>query len=221
MDLKLRSGVRQPTGVTVYSLSELLENLLANIGLALVDSQWWRVIHHEALQNICTKQEIKSSAFEFETCAHIGTPQMLQCSHAIFCRNPAAERALREENVSQPTLVNDHLRICVLQIQSQIQSDPVTDPVIDPVADPIRSSQIQSVRQPVSQPADVYISRGSSQQPRQRQQAQISGACFPQSPSRPNLWQPEIPCGASPPHGIPRLGKLLLVPPPRIQHVYS
>ena len=32
MDLKLRSGVRQPTGVTVYSLSELLENLLANIG---------------------------------------------------------------------------------------------------------------------------------------------------------------------------------------------
>ena len=32
MDLKLRSGVRQPTGVTVNSLSELLENLLANIG---------------------------------------------------------------------------------------------------------------------------------------------------------------------------------------------
>ena len=91
------------------------------------------------------------------------------------------------------------MRICVLQIQSQIQSDPVTDPVIDPVTDPIRSSQIQSVRQPVSQPADVYISRGSSQQPRQRQQAQISGACFPQSPSRPNLWQPEIPCGTSPP----------------------
>ena len=45
MDLKLRSGVRQPTGVTVNSLSELLENLLANIGLALVDSQWWHVIH--------------------------------------------------------------------------------------------------------------------------------------------------------------------------------
>ena len=43
--LKLRSGVRQPTGVTVYSLSELLENLLANIASALVDSQWWHVIH--------------------------------------------------------------------------------------------------------------------------------------------------------------------------------
>ena len=49
VDLKLRSGVRQPIGVTVYSLSELLENLLANIGLALVDSQWWHVIHHEVL----------------------------------------------------------------------------------------------------------------------------------------------------------------------------
>ena len=39
VDLKLRSGVRQPTGVTVNSLSELLENLLANIGPLQIEAR--------------------------------------------------------------------------------------------------------------------------------------------------------------------------------------
>ena len=85
--------MRQPTGVTVYSLSELLENLLANIGLALVDNQWWRVIHHEVLQNICTKQEIKVAHLISK---HMHTWELLRCSNAHMPSSAAAP--LRKEH---------------------------------------------------------------------------------------------------------------------------
>ena len=61
IDQVFSSGVQQPTGATVYSVSELFENLLAHIGLphiravayppyvALIDSQSWLVKHREVL----------------------------------------------------------------------------------------------------------------------------------------------------------------------------
>ena len=126
--------------------------------------------------------------------------------------HPPAERASREENVSQLTLVKD----------------PVTDPVRSSHRSSHRSSrrsnQIQS--DPVSEAASQSASRRIYQQ-RQQPTAQAAAASS-------NLWRlfsavalPAKPVAARnslrrqpPPHGIPWLGKLLLVSPPRIQHVY-
>ena len=90
-DEKLKDGLEQPSGKTVRSLSELLEDLLANIGLArirvladppyvaLIDSRWWRVIEHEVLQDLCSKEDIKVVHLILE---HVHTAALLRCFNA-------------------------------------------------------------------------------------------------------------------------------------------
>ena len=76
---------------TVHSLRELLEDLLENIGLAhihvvadppyvaLIDSRWWRVIEHEVLQDLCSKEDIKVVHLILE---HVQTNELLRCFNA-------------------------------------------------------------------------------------------------------------------------------------------
>ena len=91
IDLVFSSGVQQPTGATVYSVSELFENLLAHIGLphirvvayppyvALIDSRWWHVIKHEVLQDLCSKKDIKVVHVISE---HVRSAALLRCFSA-------------------------------------------------------------------------------------------------------------------------------------------
>ena len=88
-----------------------MEDLLANIGLAhirvvadppyvaLIDRQWWRVKEHDVLLKLCAREDIKVVHLTLEH-ADKRTPQVLQCSHAIFSRNQSAGRDVREEDVS-------------------------------------------------------------------------------------------------------------------------
>ena len=93
-DEKLKDGLEQPTGKTVHSLSELLEDLLANIGLArirvladppyvaLIDSRWWHVKEHDVILKLCTKEDIKVVHLILEHVQTKRTPAVFQCSHA-------------------------------------------------------------------------------------------------------------------------------------------
>ena len=68
-----------------------MKDLLANIGLAhihvvadppyvaLIDSRWWRVIEHEVLQDLCSKEDIKVVHLILE---HVHTAALLRCFNA-------------------------------------------------------------------------------------------------------------------------------------------
>ena len=91
IDRVLSSGVAQPTGRRVHCTRELFEDLLAYIELphirvladppyvALIDSQCWLVKHHEVLQNLCTKQDIKVQHLILE---HANTSETFRCFNA-------------------------------------------------------------------------------------------------------------------------------------------
>ena len=93
IDRHLRSGVAQPTGNKVHSTCELFEDLLKSIKLshihvvadppyvALIDSECWRVKHHEVLQNLCTKHDIKVQHFILE---HVNTSETFRCFNACL-----------------------------------------------------------------------------------------------------------------------------------------
>ena len=71
VDEKLNDGLEQPSGKNGPPLSELLDDLLANSGLAhirvladppyaaLIDSRWWRVKEHEVILKLCSREDIK------------------------------------------------------------------------------------------------------------------------------------------------------------------
>ena len=91
IDGVLSSGVAQPTGRKVRSTRELFEDLLASIKLphirvvadppyvALIDSECWRVEHHEVLKNLCTKHDIKVQHLILK---HVNTLETFRCFNA-------------------------------------------------------------------------------------------------------------------------------------------
>ena len=91
IDRHLRSGVAQPTGHKVRSTCELFEDLLKSIKLshihvvadppyvALIDSECWQVEHHEVLENICTKHDIKVQHLILK---HVNTLETFRCFNA-------------------------------------------------------------------------------------------------------------------------------------------
>ena len=91
IDGVLSSGVAQPTGNKVRSTCELFEDLLKSIKLshirvvadppyvALIDSECWQVEHHEVLENICTKHDIKVQHLILK---HVNTLETFRCFNA-------------------------------------------------------------------------------------------------------------------------------------------
>ena len=91
IDKEFSSGVKQPTGSTVRCTHEFFEDLLASIKLshirvvadppyvALIDSECWQVEHHEVLENICTKHDIKVQHLILK---HVNTLETFRCFNA-------------------------------------------------------------------------------------------------------------------------------------------